>query len=235
MNLSKTLLASAAALFITAGTASAATVVATADLHMRSGPGTEYPVIAVIPQGVAVHSGNCSAGWCRVDYLGRSGWASRAYLGGGASTPVYSYEYTAPYYGYYGYGAPEYGYYGYSEPGYYGYYSPFVVGFGGTYGDHFGGRHGYALRHFGGAHTQGFAFNRGSHGFGGVDHHRFAERGMSSHSGGFALHGGGFGGQGFAQTGGGHFGGGAHMGGFGGQGFAHMGGGHFGGGEHRHG
>ena len=87
MNLSTTLLASAAALFITAGTASAATVVATADLHMRSGPGTEYPVIAVIPQGVAVHSGNCSAGWCHVDYRGRWGWASRAYLGGGSVAP----------------------------------------------------------------------------------------------------------------------------------------------------
>jgi uncharacterized protein YraI len=209
MNLSTTLLASAAALFITAGTASAATVVATADLHMRSGPGTEYPVIAVIPQGVAVHSGNCGAGWCRVDYRGRSGWASRAYLGGGASTNVYSYEYTAPSYGYYGYSEPEYyGYYGYSEPGYYGYYSPFVVGFGGTHRDHFGG------------------------GFG---HHRFADRGISPHSGGFALRHGGFGGHGFAQTGGGHFRGGAHMGGFGGQGFAHMGGGHFGGGAHRHG
>ena len=235
MNLSTTLLASAAALFITAGTASAATVVATADLHMRSGPGTEYPVIAVIPQGVAVHSGNCSAGWCRVDYLGRWGWASRAYLGGGASPPVYSYEYTAPSYSY-GYSEPEYyAYDGYSEPGYYGYYSPFVVGVGGTYDDHFGwrGRHGYAFQHFGGHYTQG-AFDRGSHGFGGFGHNRFADRGTSPHSGGFAFHREGFGGQSFAHSGG-QFGGGAHMGGFGGQGFAHMGGGHFGGGGHRRG
>ena len=173
MNRSKTLLASAAALFITAGTASAATVVATADLHMRSGPGTEYPVIAVIPQGVAVHSRNCSAGWCRVDYLGRSGWASRAYLGGAASPPVYSYEYRRqlrllrlwrtrvlvlrlqrtrvlrllqPVRS----GVRR------------SLWQPFRL----------------ALRPcaptFRWNHTQGFAFNRGSHGFGGFDHHRFA-------------------------------------------------------------
>jgi uncharacterized protein YraI len=217
MNLSTSLLASAAALVITAGTASAATVVATADLHLRSGPGTEYPVIAVIPQGVTVHSENCGPGWCHVDYRGRWGWASRAYLRGSWGH-AYSYEYTAPSYDYYGYSGP---YYGYGEPEYYSYYSPPVVGFGGLYG--WRGRHGYAFRHYDRRETRDFAFDRGSRGF---DHRHFAGIGSQSHD--FAFHNRGFGGHGTARMGnGGH--GFAQGERFSGHGFARAEGEHFGG------
>jgi len=122
MHVASSLLAGAAALLIGAGTASAATAVASNDLNVRSGPGTQYPVVTVIPQGGAVTATDCNGSWCRVDYRGRDGWASQAYLSGAVATgapsygyaepeydtgyPAYAYDYSEPYYGGAYYGAP---------------------------------------------------------------------------------------------------------------------------------
>lgn len=84
------LLASAAALLFSTGLAAAAPAVADSDLNVRSGPGTQYAVIGVIPAGTAVNATGCSGSWCRVRHGGDAGWASSAYLdiGGGAAGPV---------------------------------------------------------------------------------------------------------------------------------------------------
>jgi uncharacterized protein YraI len=102
MKLLTGMLAGAAALLLTTGIAAAATVVADAPLHIRSGPGIEYRVIGVIPDYGAAYSSGCQYGWCRVDYHGRRGWSSSAYLTGTAvavAPPVYYQPYYAqPYY-----------------------------------------------------------------------------------------------------------------------------------------
>jgi uncharacterized protein YraI len=78
------LLAAAAALLLTTGIAGAATVAANADLNVRSGPGTQYPIIGVIPDGGSAFSSGCRYGWCHVDYRGLRGWSSSAFLTGSA-------------------------------------------------------------------------------------------------------------------------------------------------------
>ncbi len=130
------------ALSLLSGTAMAAPAGATADINLRSGPGTRYSVVTVIPQGARVDRGSCTGNWCRVSWNGYRGYASASFLSGGGSVAgsveedVYDddepevivrrrvYEtappvYVDPYP--YGYGAPYYGYgygygYGYNRP-----------------------------------------------------------------------------------------------------------------------
>jgi len=69
--------------------ASAASVTATANVNLRSGPGTNYAVITVIPEGASVETtGAVRSGFSPVTYNGRSGFASADYLsssGGGGT------------------------------------------------------------------------------------------------------------------------------------------------------
>jgi uncharacterized protein YraI len=68
-------LAASAALF--ASVAAAAAAVATTDLNVREGPGTEYPVIGVLQAGEEVDIAGCQYGWCG---LAGGGYASQGYL-----------------------------------------------------------------------------------------------------------------------------------------------------------
>ena len=54
---------------------------ATADLNMRSGPGTQYSVLRVIPNGspVRVLGCNAAATWCNVNFV-TVGWVSASFL-----------------------------------------------------------------------------------------------------------------------------------------------------------
>jgi hypothetical protein len=118
MPLKTILLSAASALVLSASAAFAAPATAASDVHMRSGPGTNFDVIATIPGGAIVDAGNCSGGWCQVSFNGESGYTSGNYLdfAGGpapsvgvavAPSPGYAY-YDDPYYDdYYDYG---YGY-----------------------------------------------------------------------------------------------------------------------------
>ncbi|MGW6781028.1 SH3 domain-containing protein [Brucella pseudogrignonensis] len=49
---------------------------ATTSLNLRTGPGTQYPVLGTIPDGVGVQVVWCTIGygWCRVGYTGIKGW-----------------------------------------------------------------------------------------------------------------------------------------------------------------
>ena len=77
--------------------------VTTADLNLRSGPGTGYPVLATLPAGSMVTVNAClpSRQWCDVSWRGRRGWAFAAYLafqrniepGPWVGGPVILYEY----------------------------------------------------------------------------------------------------------------------------------------------
>lgn len=79
------LLLAAGLLFIgfAVGSASAASpAVATADVNMRAGPSTAYPVVTVIPHGARVVTYGCVAdySWCDVGFAGHRGWVYSSYV-----------------------------------------------------------------------------------------------------------------------------------------------------------
>ena len=53
-----------------------------ADLNMRTGPSTQYPVIVVVRRGSPVQLHSCLQGnsWCHVSHRGATGWVSGRYL-----------------------------------------------------------------------------------------------------------------------------------------------------------
>ena len=112
MALKTKLLAAGAALLLSTGVALAIPATAQTDLNVRSGPGTQYPVVGSIQAGETVDAGGCTGSWCRVRFSGGSGFASRSHLamGGGARGPAVA---VAPYV----YDEPDYGY-GYYDYGY---------------------------------------------------------------------------------------------------------------------
>ena len=76
----RTLSATLAILAVSGGVAAAQSPVT--NLNMRSGPGTSYQVLGVIPAGAPVAVLGCSGSWCQVNYAGRIGYANGSYLGG---------------------------------------------------------------------------------------------------------------------------------------------------------
>lgn len=57
------------------------TLVSTSDVNLRSGPGTNYEILTVIPGGVEVAANTQpEAGFLQVDYNGVRGWTSASYL-----------------------------------------------------------------------------------------------------------------------------------------------------------
>ena len=96
MTLKTKLLGAGAALLLSTGAALAVPATAQTDLNVRSGPGTQYPVVGSIQGGETVDVGSCTGSWCRVSFSGGSGYASRSYLamGGGAPGPAVA---AAPY------------------------------------------------------------------------------------------------------------------------------------------
>jgi hypothetical protein len=190
----------AVVLTVAASSALAAPVVASVDLNMRSGPGTRYPVIAVILRGDTADASDCAAGWCRVVYRGQMGWASEAYLSGAPQD--YTYDYGGPYYTWPWYNNYYFGSYGYYWP----YYNNYYYNRNYYYGYHH--RYPYGMRPGGGYYRPGHSWTPGRPGTGGA---------IGGHYGGGAHFGGGgarFGGGGAHFGGGGaHFGGGGHGGG----------------------
>ncbi len=56
----------------------AVTAIPTVALRMRSGPGTDYPLVTTIPAGVSVPvlDYDAAADWIKVDYNGQQGWSA---------------------------------------------------------------------------------------------------------------------------------------------------------------
>ncbi len=151
------------ALLAGAGAANAAVV--RGDLNLRSGPGTGYAVIEVMPAGSSVDVLSCTGGWCRVAYAGETGYASRSYLGGATTAYVtppvttyatYPYEYGTYAYDNYGYGpyAYDYDYYDYGPTIGFGFFggAPFYRHHYRHFGYRHFGRRDFANRHVGERH-----------------------------------------------------------------------------------
>ena len=123
-------IAASAAIFIllSAVGATAKPIATTAETNLRKSPGTDSPVLTIIPKGTTVEVGKCSNGWCETSTDGRDGFVIARNLGlasaqGARPAPqVYDEEVEdvgrpvygpAVYYGYRPYGyVPFYGYYG---------------------------------------------------------------------------------------------------------------------------
>ncbi len=116
-------IAASAAVFtlLSAVGAPAKPIVTTAETNLRKSPGTDSPVLSIIPKGTTVEVGKCSNGWCETSTDGRDGFVIARNLGMAPARrarfvpQVYDEgveEAGPPVYGppvYYGYG-PYYGY-----------------------------------------------------------------------------------------------------------------------------
>ena len=120
-------IAAAAAIFtlLSAAAATAKPIATTGDTNLRQSPGTDSPVVTLIPKGTTVEVGTCSNGWCKASFDGKDGYVIAQNVGMAPRRPprgpdvaeeevdevgpsvVYR---PAPYY--YGYGPYPYGYYG---------------------------------------------------------------------------------------------------------------------------
>ena len=78
----KWVIAGAIAIAAVPSSALAARGVATSDVNMRAGPGTEFPVVTTIPDSAGVNILGCLAArdWCDVVWSGNRGWVSANYL-----------------------------------------------------------------------------------------------------------------------------------------------------------
>ena len=56
--------------------------VATTNVNLRAGTGTNYPVIRVVPKGAGLLTYGCLAdySWCDVSYAGSRGWLAARYI-----------------------------------------------------------------------------------------------------------------------------------------------------------
>lgn len=74
--------AAAAAIMLPAAALAAQPAFTTTDLNLRAGPGTDYPVVDMIPGGARLRIEGCIAGynWCSVVWRGEYGWAQGDYL-----------------------------------------------------------------------------------------------------------------------------------------------------------
>ena len=69
-----------AASIVAAGSASAGEERTTSNLNLRTGPGKNYPVHAVIPAGSLVDVVACGHEWCHLKWAGQVGYANAGWL-----------------------------------------------------------------------------------------------------------------------------------------------------------
>ncbi len=125
----------AGALALSASSAVAAPAVVETDSNLRSGPGTRYSSMAVLPGGTTVDVQGCTGSWCSVAAGPTQGFVSRRLLsfGTAAIAPAPYPVPAAPYHGY-GYGAPfasiSYGFGPSAFDAFDPWYDPFDYGYG---------------------------------------------------------------------------------------------------------
>tara|TARA_R110002020_G_scaffold57341_14_gene157961 strand:+ start:861 stop:1520 length:660 start_codon:yes stop_codon:yes gene_type:complete len=78
--------ATAVVVFLPAANAAPGTV--TSNVNVRSGPGTNYGVVATARRGERVDVQQCEGSWCYIQSRGADGWVSSNYLSAGGGSPV---------------------------------------------------------------------------------------------------------------------------------------------------
>ena len=77
----------AALMALSATGAEAAPALATNNVNMRQGPGTNYPIITTIPGGSTVEVAGCQGQWCTVVWQGQTGYSTATSFDQGAGAP----------------------------------------------------------------------------------------------------------------------------------------------------
>ena len=67
--------------FLSAVGATAKPIATTAETNLRKSPGTDSPVLSIIPKGTTVEVGKCNNGWCETSTDGRDGFVIARNLG----------------------------------------------------------------------------------------------------------------------------------------------------------
>jgi len=75
------LMLSAAMLAALSAAAAAKPVTITAETNLRAAPGTKSETLGLMPKGTEVEVGECDAGWCKVTWDGKEGFAIARNLG----------------------------------------------------------------------------------------------------------------------------------------------------------
>jgi uncharacterized protein YraI len=83
MDLLRTTLTAASLIALTAA-ASAKPLTLPAETNLRAAPGTKSEVVTLMPQGSQVDIGECDAGWCKVKFGDKEGFAIGRNLGEGS-------------------------------------------------------------------------------------------------------------------------------------------------------
>jgi uncharacterized protein YraI len=111
-----------------AASTSAKPIAALGETNLRRAPGTDSPVLTIIPKGATVEVGKCSKGWCEANFESRDGFVIARNVGLGQprrshpGSQVYDEELVDAV------GPPRF-----APPLYYGYHGPYY-GFGPFYG-----------------------------------------------------------------------------------------------------
>lgn len=71
----------AAAVIAVTTIASAKPVTLPTETNLRAAPGTKSDLVTLMPKGAAIDVGECDAGWCKVTYDGKEGFAIERNLG----------------------------------------------------------------------------------------------------------------------------------------------------------
>src|SRR5580704_6698042 len=66
---------------LSAACAMAKPIVTTGDTNLRKSPGTDSPVLTLIPKGTTVEVGKCTNGWCAASLNGQDGYVIAQNLG----------------------------------------------------------------------------------------------------------------------------------------------------------
>jgi uncharacterized protein YraI len=61
--------------------ATAKPIVTTGDTNLRKSPGTDGPVLTLLPKGTTVEVGKCSNGWCQASFDGQDGYVIAQNIG----------------------------------------------------------------------------------------------------------------------------------------------------------
>jgi len=80
--LKKLLVAGALILAGTSAAGAATASVAVANVNLRAGPSTAYPVVTVVPTGAAITTFGCVSGytWCDIGFGPHRGWVAASYI-----------------------------------------------------------------------------------------------------------------------------------------------------------
>jgi Bacterial SH3 domain len=85
MHFARIAASTAALIALSASYTQAAPALATSDVKLRQGPGTNYRIVGTLPGGSTVEVSGCRGRWCTIVWQGRRAYVTAASLAGGTA------------------------------------------------------------------------------------------------------------------------------------------------------